>query len=150
MSLEEEESVPPMRFTPDSPEEGAFWKSMTLKDKAPYRGEWIAISGSSVVAHGSDVEAVNKAGRRAAGRWPMIRLVSIDRGIPEVEFREELLPCDLEPYREGWIAIQGRRIVAHGKDGRKVLKDAIKAASGKEPFMYYIDEPGAYLEMGWL
>ncbi len=144
----EEEGVPNVRFAPNGPEEEAFWKSMTLKDKAPYRGEWIAISGSSIVAHGADLDTVNKAGRRAAGEWPMIRLVSIDRGLPEMEFYEELMPCDLDPYRGGWIAIRGRRIVAHGKNAREVLKAALKAESGKEPFMYRIGEPGAYSVMG--
>ena len=147
MSMEEE-GVPNVRFKPNSPEEAAFWKSMTLKDKAPYRGEWIAIHGRKIVAHGADLDTVNKAGRRAAGRWPMIRLVSIDRGVPEVEFREELMPCDLDPYREGWIAIHGRKIVAHGKDGREVFKAAHKATSGKDSFMYYIDKPGYYSVMG--
>ena len=137
-----------MRFAPNSPEEEAFWKSMTLKDKAPYRGEWIAIHESRIVAHGPGLDAVNKAGRRAAGRWPMIRFVSFDRGLPEMEFYEELMPCDLDPYRGEWIAIRGRRIVAHGKDGRKVLEAALKAESGKEPFMYRIGEPGAYSMMG--
>ena len=137
-----------VRFGPDGPEEEKFWKSMTLKDKAPYRGEWIAIVGSSIVAHGEDLDTVNKAGRRAAGRWPMMRLVSIDRGIPEVEFREEMMPCDDDQYRGEWIAIHGRRIVAHGKVGRDVLRAANKATGGKLSFMYYIGPRGSYMMMG--
>lgn len=122
-----------VRFEADGPEEAAFWKSMTLKDKAPYRGEWIAIAGSSIVAHGEDLDTVNKAGRKAAGRWPMMRLVSIDRGLPEAEFREEMMPCDDDPYRGGWIAICGRKIVAHGKDELDVLKAADKATGASFP-----------------
>ncbi len=143
----QEETVYNVRQAPNSPEEEAFWKSMTLKDKAPYRGEWIAIHESRIVAHGPGLDAVNKAGRRAAGRWPMIRFVSFDRGVPEMEFYEELMPCDLDPYREGWIAIHGRKIVAHGKDELEVHKAAHKATSGTDSFMYYIDKPGIYSVM---
>ena len=145
--MDSEETVYNVRQAPNSPEEEAFWKSMTLKDKAPYRGEWIAIHEGGIVAHGTGLDAVNKAGRRAAGRWPMIRFVSFDRGVPEAEFYEELMPCDLDPYREGWIAVHGRRIVAHGKDGREVFKAAHKATSGKDPFMYCIGKPGIYSVM---
>ena len=142
------ETVSNVRFEPDGPEEEKFWKSMTLKDKAPYRGEWIAIAGSSIVAHGEDLDTVNKAGRRAAGRWPMMRLVSIDRGLPEMEFREEMMPCDDDRYRGGWIAICGRKIVAHGRDGRDVLRAADKATGGKLSFMYYIGPRGLCTAMG--
>ena len=93
------------------------------------------------------IDAVNKAGRRAAGRWPMIRFMSFDRGVPEMEFYEELMPCDLDPYREGWIAIHGCKIVAHGKDELEVLKAAHKATSGKDSFMFYIDKPDIYSVM---
>ena len=131
-----------MRFAPDGPVEEAFWKSMTLKDKAPYRGKWIAIAGASIVSHGTDLDKVNKAGHRAAGRQPMIRFVAFDRGIPELEFRDEMMPCDDDPYRGGWIAIHGRKVVAHGKDEGAVLAEAHKATSGKDSFMYYIAEAG--------
>ena len=137
-----EEVVYNVRFAPDDPAEEAFWKSMTLKDKAPYRGEWIAIAGPAIVAHGRSLAKVNDDGHRAAGRRPMIRFVSFDRGIPEIEFREEMTPCDDEPYRGEWIDIHGRRIVAHGKDQLAVLKEADRVTSGKDSFTYYIGHPG--------
>lgn len=142
------ETVSNVRLEADGPEEDVFWKSMTLKDKAPYRGEWIAIAGSSIVAHGEDLDTVNKAGRRAAGRWPMMRLVSIDRGVPEMEFREEMMPCDDDRYRGEWIAICGRKIVAHGKDELAVLRAADKATGGKLSFSYYISPRGLHKVMG--
>ena len=137
-----EEVVENVRLTPDDPAEEALWKSMTLRDKAPYRGEWIAIAGPAIVAHGRSLAKVNDDGRRAAGRRPMIRFVSFDRGNPEIEFREEMMPCDDEPYRGEWIAIHGRKIVAHGKDLAAVLKEAHRVTSGKDSFMYYIGYPG--------
>ena len=135
------EKLPKVRFDPDSPAEESFWKSMTLKDKAPYRGEWIAIAGTSIVAHGRDLGRVHRAGRRAAGKDPMIRFVSIDRGVPEMEFREEMMPYHKDFYRGEWIAVCGRRIVAHGKDEGAVLKEAY-GATGKDSFMYYIGHRG--------
>ena len=137
-----EEVVDNVRFTPDDPAEEALWKSMTLKDKAPYWGEWIAIAGPDIVAHGSRLAKVNEDGRRVAGRRPMIRYVSFDMGIPELEFRDEMMPCDEEPYRGEWIAIHGRKIVAHGKDELAVLKEAYRITSGKDSFTYYIGSPG--------
>ena len=133
--------MPMMRFDPDSPAEESFWKSMTLKDKAPYRGEWIAIVGTSIVAHGSDLARVHREGCKAAGKEPMIRLVSVDRGMPELEFREEMTPYHKDPYRGEWIAICGRKIAAHGKDGTAVLKEAYRT-TGKEPLMDYIGHRG--------
>ena len=135
------EKLPKVRFDPESLAEESFWKSMTLKDKAPYRGEWIAIAGTSIVAHGSDLGRVHREGRRAAGKDPMIRLVSIDRGIPELEFREEMTPYHKDPYRGEWIAICGRRIVAHGKNMAAVVKEAHRT-TGKEPFMDYMGHRG--------
>ena len=135
------EKLPIVRFAPDSPDEEAFWKSMTLKDKAPYRGEWIAIVGASIVAHGSDLGRVHREGLKAAGKDPMIRLVSIDRGMPEMEFREEMMPYHKDSYRGEWIAICGRRIAAHGKDMAAVVKEAHKK-TGKEPFIDYICHRG--------
>ena len=135
------EKLPKVRFDPESPAEESFWKSMTLKDKAPYRGEWIAIAGTSIVAHGSDLGRVHREGRGAAGKDPMIRLVSIDRGMPEMGFREEMMPYHKDPYRGEWIAVCGRRIVAHGKNMAAVVKEAHKA-TGKEPFMDYMGHRG--------
>lgn len=44
------------------------------------------------------------------------------------------MKMDLIPYRGEWIAIYGKKVVAHGKKFNSVFDDAKRKCPGKHPF----------------
>ena len=64
--------------TPMRPEEIAGFKyleEMSGEEAAQYGGEWIAVWGSKVVAHGKDPGAVLDEARRAGAKSPIISCI---------------------------------------------------------------------------
>ena len=53
----------------------AFLNAMTPKEAEKYMGEWIAVAGGGIVAHGKDPRKVCQEGRRAGKGSPYIRYI---------------------------------------------------------------------------
>ena len=51
---------------PDIAKNEEFLKSLPLEEYEKYRGEWIAVAGGGIVAHGKDPERVVEEGRNAS------------------------------------------------------------------------------------
>ena len=52
------------------------------KESGPYAGEWVALDGSCLVAHGEKLAAVNSAAKAAGVVEPFFARVPSDRGLP--------------------------------------------------------------------
>ena len=80
--------------TPMRPEEIAglkYLEEMSSEEAAQYGGEWIAVWGSKVVAHGKDAGAVCDEARRAGAKSPILSCIY---GSPDevVHFPSVMMP----------------------------------------------------------
>lgn len=64
--------------TPMMPEEIAaqkYWQEMPSEEVLKYSGEWIAIWGSEVVAHGKDPRVVEAEAHKAGAKSPFLERI---------------------------------------------------------------------------
>lgn len=98
-----------------------------------YAGQWIALDGDRLIAHGSDSSAVYAAAKADGARQPLItRIPPADAAASRKEAPLKPVPApDREPtrrwmrehrheYAGQWVAIDGDRLIAHGLDGNAV------------------------------
>ena len=57
-----------------------------------------------------------------------------DTTLKDLEFLRSLTAEQIRPYRGEWVAINDGKIVAHGKDGGKVIDEAWRSGV-KSPLM---------------
>ena len=50
------------------------------------------------------------------------------------------LNANMKPYIGEWVAIVDKKVVAHGKDAKKVYDDAVKKTGGKRPLIARIPD----------
>lgn len=57
-----------------------------------------------------------------------------DTTAKDLEFLRGLTSEQIDPYRGEWVAINGGKIIAHGKDARQVIDEAWKSGA-KSPLI---------------
>ena len=68
-------------YDPDIERNEMYLKSMTAEEVERYKGQWIAIAGGGVVAHGTDPLRVCGEGSKAGSGYPLMHFVQVHRGL---------------------------------------------------------------------
>ncbi|MEW6128685.1 MAG: DUF5678 domain-containing protein [Acidobacteriota bacterium] len=123
-----------------------------------YQGQWVALDGDRLLAHGENAREVLEAAMQiSSGKYPFLTKVDAKQGtkwldIPdEVRYRQreyQWLKAHRHEYPGEHLALEGDKLIAHGKEGRHVLEEA-KRLGAKHPLMVYVESPDELPFGGW-
>ena len=123
-----------------------------------FAGQWVALDGDRLIAHGPDAKTVYAAARTDGAYLPMVTQVE-DPARPfftsqTAQTKEPLKPIAVpdgagemqwmqdhaRAYIGQWIALDGNRLIAHGPDAKAVYA-AARADGAYLPLVEFVTDP---------
>lgn len=155
------EQVNPAPTSPESSPERCWLRQHSHE----YLGEYLAVEGDQLVAHGTDANAVFAAARAAGVESPMFvrvepaespnqpawlmaaRVRSSKTPSPDRTEEQQWLAQHRHDYPGELLAVKGTHLIAHSVDAKEVF--AAVDASGVEDPLYVRVDPTDFLFAGW-